>query len=122
MRIRELVYLIHFDRPLKHALHYVGCTENPARRFWDHATGNGAAILRACLKVKIDWTIVRMWTGNYAMEGALKARKNSRLYCPLCNPAFPAILANVDAVPDDLLNTLQFPLRSDQIRTWIQST
>lgn len=37
------VYLLHFDRPYRHARHYLGWTPRAvSERVADHATGNGA--------------------------------------------------------------------------------
>ena len=44
------VYLLHFDRPFKHARHYVGFFEDAdkvASRLQRHADGDGAALTRA---------------------------------------------------------------------------
>jgi hypothetical protein len=38
------VYLLHFDRPYKHARHYLGWTANLQARLDSHRAGHGARI------------------------------------------------------------------------------
>lgn len=107
----ETVYLIHLERPIgamqseerrsffglpphkvedyePHAQHYIGWTTNLDGRLDDHRTGRGAAILRAAGEAGIGWQVVRTWEGGRDLENKLKARKNARAICPVCNPIF----------------------------------
>lgn len=97
------IYLLHFDSPLSHAMHYIGCTDNLVARLRDHAIGHGADITRACREAKIGWRLTRLWYGHFGDEHALKAKKNAKMYCPKCNP-YPACFQKKDDVPIDLLN------------------
>lgn len=83
------VYLIHFDRPLHHARHYLGCTSGSLEeRLERHATGRGARLMQVVQQAGIPWRLARTWAGDRALERRLKAFKNapSRL-CPICRAA-----------------------------------
>lgn len=81
-----MVYLIHFDRPYKHAQHYIGYTENLDQRIYEHEfTVNGARLLQVVREAGIGFQVVRVWPdGDRAFERRLKNMKNSRRYCPIC--------------------------------------
>ena len=81
-------YLIHFDRPYRHARHYLGHTELPwPERIQRHRNGNGARLLQALDEKGIGWQVVRTWPDTpWEFEQRLKAMKNSPLLCPVCNP------------------------------------
>jgi predicted GIY-YIG superfamily endonuclease len=40
------VYLLHFDRPLKHAKHYLGYANDLQARLEQHRSGNGARLIQ----------------------------------------------------------------------------
>ena len=79
------VYLIHFDKPLKHARHYLGYSKNDVRgRVQKHRTGNGARLMEAARKNGISWHVSRIWEGDYELEHILKRQHNARHLCPTC--------------------------------------
>ena len=85
------VYLIHFDKPYKHARHYLGYTalESANARLQRHKSGDGAKLLRVCNENNIDYDIVRMWDCNNihdakVLEHKLKKQHNSAKLCPIC--------------------------------------
>lgn len=85
------IYLIHFDKPLRHAQHYIGYVNSSKRsvtkRMSRHKKGNGAKILKHITSLGIGWTKVRIWekvTRND--ERILKNRTYSKKMCPVCNP------------------------------------
>lgn len=87
------VYLIHFDKPLVHAKHYIGWTngESTSRRLAKHRSGNGARILQVCNERSIHYDIVRTWENLSCQEARdlerrLKSWHKSRQLCPVCNP------------------------------------
>jgi predicted GIY-YIG superfamily endonuclease len=110
------VYLLHFHKPLKHALHYVGCTGDIVQRLADHAHGRGASITTACRERGIEWTVAALWKLAFAGEHALKARKNVKLYCPICNP-YPFTLDGNDPFPLELTGIAR---HSYEIRQLVQ--
>jgi predicted GIY-YIG superfamily endonuclease len=82
------VYLIHFDKKLHHALHYIGFCEdgNLDSRFQTHKSGGGAKILRALNQKGIGYNIVRTWKNvDRNFERRLKNYKKSSCFCPKCN-------------------------------------
>lgn len=84
-----MIYLIHFDKPLAHARHYIGMVashEHLERRMHQHRTGRGAKLLDACNRAGIPYRVVRTMNGGRLRERRLKNRKNGPKLCPICNP------------------------------------
>ena len=90
------VYLIHFDRPYKHARHYVGQTKNVKRRLAEHAAGRGARLLAVVQQAGIGWQVARLWPGGAARERQLKAQGGHARKCPLCGVHPRALPRNAD--------------------------
>ncbi len=80
-----VVYLIHLERPYRHARHYLGFTADLSRRISEHRCGAGSPLLRAAGSVGIDFEVVRTWPGDRRLERRLHNYKNTpaRL-CPVC--------------------------------------
>jgi len=81
------VYLIHFDRPLHHACHYLGYCEDGMlqARFERHLAGAGAKLLRAASAAGIGFEVVRVWKDvDRNFERALKNRHETPRLCPVC--------------------------------------
>lgn len=92
------VYLVHFDRPLRHARHYLGYVsggdDRLAARIDRHRAGDGAKLLRAIGLLGIGWRVVRTWPGgSRTFERRLKKRKRAAKLCPVCRAArgLPAV-------------------------------
>lgn len=84
-----MVYVIHFERPLHHARHYVGLVASRERlgcRLQEHRSGRGAKILDACNRARIPYRVVRTLNGGRLRERKVKNCKNTPKYCPACNP------------------------------------
>lgn len=83
-----MIYLIHFDKPLKHASHYLGFVESDLeQRIKKHKGGYGSKLMAALKKAGIGWSVVRIWeTGDRNFERQLKNQHGSAPYCPICNP------------------------------------
>lgn len=81
-----MVYLIHFEKPFKHAQHYIGFTDNLEQRMHDHELGTrGAKLLKAVRDAGINFSVVRTWPkGDRNFERKLKKQKKSRCLCPVC--------------------------------------
>ncbi len=90
------VYLLHFDRPYKHARHYVGQTRNVRRRLAEHAAGRGARLTAAVLEAGIGWQVARLWPGGTARERQLKAQGGHARKCPLCGVKPRVLPRNAD--------------------------
>lgn len=82
------VYLLHFDRPLHHAKHYIGFTRDLETRIALHRKPNGSshhALMRAVYRAGIGFTVARVWPdGDRELERKLKARKSAPRLCPIC--------------------------------------
>ena len=82
---RGTVYLIHFNRPLKHARHYLGWTSNLRKRLNAHEDGTGSVLLRALAERGIGWKLVRTWdNAGLDVERKLKKQGSRARLCPLC--------------------------------------
>jgi predicted GIY-YIG superfamily endonuclease len=83
---KGLVYLIHFDRPYKHAAHYIGWTsQSVEERFAQHVSGNGARLIEVVVAAGIGLQIARVWPDqNRKFERKLKNRNGARRICPIC--------------------------------------
>lgn len=80
-----MVYLLHFDRPLHHAQHYLGYAENVDARTERHLIGSNARFVHVMVKEHgISFTVARVWEGDRKKERALKRQKNGRDLCPIC--------------------------------------
>jgi predicted GIY-YIG superfamily endonuclease len=73
-----MVYLIHFERPLHRAQHYLGYTRDECfeSRINCHRNERGSCLLRAVNSAGITWEVVRKWPGKDGnFERQLKNRK-----------------------------------------------
>lgn len=97
-RGRSVVYLLHFDRPYRHARHYTGSTRNLSRRLREHAQGQGARLLAVIAEAGIGFTLARTWPGGWERERQLKAQGGASRHCPLCGvkPRQPWLPRNAD--------------------------
>lgn len=78
------IYLLHFERPLKHAQHYLGWTADLESRLRDHAKGSGSALMAAVKRAGIEWHLVKTWQGDTYDEKKLKQFGTSKRHCPVC--------------------------------------
>lgn len=79
-------YLLCFAKnPVGHSAHYIGATKHLPTRLNQHRRGTAAALTRELKRREGKFKHVRTWSGN--IENELKAQKNARRLCPLCNPA-----------------------------------
>lgn len=99
------VYLLHFDRPLAHAQHYIGYSVSPESlifRISDHragvsrAGGRYVAIMRALHEAGIGFSLARTWPdADRGFERRLKRRFGGiRPACPVCSGESAYLLAN----------------------------
>jgi predicted GIY-YIG superfamily endonuclease len=78
------IYLLHFERPYRHARHYTGWALNLDQRLARHATGHGARLLTVITDAGISWQLARTWTGTRTTERAIKRQGGAARRCPLC--------------------------------------
>jgi len=79
-----MVYLIHFDKPYKHAQHYIGFTNNLDARVDRHKKKNGSKLLKAVENAGIGFKVVKTWEGGQKFRTAIKKQKNASRFCPIC--------------------------------------
>ncbi len=79
------IYLLHLDKPLRHARHYVGLADDLPARLERHASGQGARMLAVCRERGITWRVARTWQGDRKLERWLKRKKGAAWFCPLCS-------------------------------------
>lgn len=80
------VYILHLDRPLKHARHYIGFAVDLERRIAHHRAGTGARFTQVLHEQGIGFTVARTWDGaDKNFERRLKNCKHAADYCPLCS-------------------------------------
>ena len=84
----KIVYLIHFNKPYKHAKHYLGSTNNLNERIKLHLQGKGARLLQVVINEGISFEVVRTQKGDKKYERKLKKLKNSCRLCPICKNKF----------------------------------
>lgn len=83
------VYLLHFNDPISHAKHYMGCTSQPAIRFGQHAAGHGSRLTRELHSRGIGFTVGMMAVCTLGemrrIERSIKNQRNAARYCKCCN-------------------------------------
>lgn len=81
----SIVYLLHFNRPYKHAKHYLGSTSDLSKRIKQHRNGkSGSHLIRVIYEAGIEFVVARTWDGDRTKERRMKGRGLSKL-CPICN-------------------------------------
>ena len=79
------VYLIHFDRPYKHARHYLGWASNLEARLEHHRNGTGGNLMAVLRRENIGWQVVRTWTpATRHRERQIKIQGGLSRVCPMC--------------------------------------
>jgi predicted GIY-YIG superfamily endonuclease len=79
------VYLIHFEKPYKHAKHYLGWTTDLDKRIALHRRGQGSVLLSVVNGAGIGWDVVRTWEGaDRNFERRVKNRGGLARECPAC--------------------------------------
>ncbi len=58
------VYLLHFQRPYRHARHYLGWASDLPARLAEHAAGRGARLLAVIQAAGIGWTLASPHPGT----------------------------------------------------------
>jgi len=77
------IYLLHFTQPYRHAKHYMGKPDLPAR-LAAHTEGRGARLVEVIIDAGIGFTLARTWEGDRFLERTLKRRRMAPRYCPIC--------------------------------------
>ena len=78
-------YLLHFERKIHGAQHYLGWSVHITRRLRQHLKGDGARLVRQALRAGVGVELVRVWaTDDRTQERALKKTRTPKSYCPKC--------------------------------------
>ena len=84
------VYVIHFDKPYKHAKHYTGIAINVEKRMKEHRGGYGSRLMQVLKENNIGfrYNIIAEYpsfSDAHAEEKRLKTKvKQPKKYCPIC--------------------------------------
>lgn len=79
------VYLLHFDKPYKHARHYIGYADRLKARLQHHEQGTGARLMQVLKENGITWQLARVWKKqDRHFERSLKNKKCTPKLCPIC--------------------------------------
>jgi len=84
-----MLYLLHFDKPLGFARHYLGCcAENRLQaRLREHATGQGARLTARASAGGVTMYLARVFPEmSYEQEKRYKVASHFDKLCPLCCP------------------------------------
>jgi hypothetical protein len=96
------VYVLHFDRPVSHARHYIGWAIRGGleRRIGEHRSGNGKSspLVRALLANGGDFQVAAVIDGDRFLERRMKNQKNGSRHCPICKGDCRGREANLFAV------------------------
>lgn len=87
-----MVYLLHFDRPMAHAQHYLGwCHDDDLERrvgWHKKGTKRAARICQVAVSRGIALSLVRTWPGaGRRQERSFKDGSHGKRLCPLCRAA-----------------------------------
>jgi len=78
------VYVLHFNRPYRHACHYVGWSEDLFRRLDAHAEGHGGRLMAVIKAAGIGFRITAVFPGTRELERRIKRQHGGNKVCPLC--------------------------------------
>jgi len=87
-----MVYLLHFERPLAHAQHYIGWAKDKRTmnaRIKHHAGGTSRARIMEVIHAQgIGFQVVKTWVeGDRNFERRLKNQKHAWRHCLICRAA-----------------------------------
>jgi predicted GIY-YIG superfamily endonuclease len=88
--LKHGLYLIHIDPPYKHAAHYLGYSDDIARRVWEHVhvPSKASPLLKAALAAGCKLSVARVYLGaGRDFERRLKNRGSHKRHCPTCKRA-----------------------------------
>lgn len=108
-------YLLHFDRPVGRAQHYLGSTfeSHLARRLRSHSRAKGASLTAAAVLNGRRIALAHLWP-ILNRSDEMRAKKNGHLkrLCPICRGDLKfeqAPIITLDSVDLDAWNALLWP-------------
>lgn len=82
------IYVLHFETPLSHARHYVGCTTKIEKRLSAHAVGAGSRLTRELRRQGIAWHLASLFCCSRQqmrrIERKIKNCHGGGRYCETC--------------------------------------
>lgn len=97
-----MVYILHFEKPYKHARHYVGFTTDLDRRQREHTHYCRSPLLKAVRAAGIRWYLAVVFEGGRKLERKIKESNHTSRYCPLCNTRFRQFVARAQGDLDNV--------------------
>src|SRR5512142_1788858 len=86
-----MIYVLHFEPPLKHARHYVGFAESKRTlraRIEHHLAGSGAKIVAAAVAAGCTVTMTASFEGTRDDERRIKKGGHGPSVCPVCRAEY----------------------------------
>lgn len=80
------LYLLHFERPFKHARHYLGWSRDAIKRIKDHRAGKGSNLMRLVAEAEIMFAVAWIRPGTMLDERKLKNSGGGSRHCTICHP------------------------------------
>jgi predicted GIY-YIG superfamily endonuclease len=87
---KRSVYLLCLSRPLAHARHYTGSSNDVDRRLREHRSGRGSKFTQAVVRAGIELRLAAVWPGERYDERVRKNSRNAARHCPFCREDFLA--------------------------------
>ncbi|HLY75933.1 MAG TPA: endonuclease [Planctomycetota bacterium] len=78
------VYMLHFDRPVRHARHYRGWASNLDGRLAHHAAGTGAKLTALAVRMGIGFQLAVSYPGDKNEERRFHNMGGATRLCPIC--------------------------------------
>jgi hypothetical protein len=82
--VMGVVYLLHFNKPYKHAQHYWGWASHLEARLEHHANGSGGRLPGVVAAAGIEWSLAMVIPGDRNTERQMKNRGGATRLCPIC--------------------------------------
>jgi len=82
--VMGIVYLLHFEKPYKHARHYWGWALKVEARNTHHLNGTGGRLPAVVAAAGIAWEIALAMPGDKNRERQMKNRGGASRLCPIC--------------------------------------
>lgn len=116
------IYVLHFNTPIAHARHYVGCTSHLKQRLSTHAIGHGSRLTRELHDRGYNWTLAALYQAPLAVmrrvERAAKDQKNGPRLCSICRArdhdeeSPPPLFGYIRSLPIEMV---PFPTTSEHL-------
>ena len=109
----DVLYLLHFERKIAHAQHYLGCCREDRleTRLTEHARGHGAKLVAHAVRTENPIYLARVFPElGFESEKAVKRNSHFKNLCPVCCPLLEPLKDTVKLI--DPARPLQPPQRA----------